>query len=154
MTNPYGITLDREWAEWPAKIGVSPTVAAALLLICQARPLDEIVARLTPRELEREIVGRCPDHFPPGTLDALKARSQRPHTSHRAAAFSTDQAPNRLPARASAEGLHRLRPNARKRAGRAGLNGRAALRRLAGASAGSRSRVTSPNVPNSREARK
>ena len=52
MTNPYGITLDREWSEWAANIGVSPTVAAALLLICQARPLDEIVARLTPRELE------------------------------------------------------------------------------------------------------
>ena len=69
MINPYGITLDREWAEWPAKIGVSPTVAAALLLICQARPLDEIVARLTPGELEQvvEIVGRCPDHFPRST---------------------------------------------------------------------------------------
>jgi len=62
MTNPYGITLDREWSEWAANIGVSPTVAAALLLICQARPPDEIVARLTPRELELEIVGRCPDH--------------------------------------------------------------------------------------------
>ena len=49
-SNPYGITLDREWTEWAANIGVSPTVAAALLLICQARPLDEIVARLTPRD--------------------------------------------------------------------------------------------------------
>ena len=35
MSNPYDITLDREWAEWAANIGVSPTVAAALLLICQ-----------------------------------------------------------------------------------------------------------------------
>ena len=154
MTNPYGITLDREWSEWAANIAVSPTVAAALLLICQARPLDEIVARLTPRELELEIVGRCPDHFPPGTLDALKARSLTFSHQPSSASISTDQAPSRLAARASAGGLHRLRPNARKRAGRAGLNGRAALRRLAGASAGSRSRVTSSNVPNSREARK
>ena len=38
----YGITLDREWTEWAANLGVSPTVAAALLLI----------------------VGRCQDHFP------------------------------------------------------------------------------------------
>ena len=35
MSNPYGITLNSEWAEWAANIGVSPTVAAALLLICQ-----------------------------------------------------------------------------------------------------------------------
>jgi hypothetical protein len=53
MTNPYGITLDREWTEWAAKASVSPTVAGALFLICQARPLDEIVARLTPGELEQ-----------------------------------------------------------------------------------------------------
>jgi hypothetical protein len=120
MTNPYGISLDREWTEWAANIGVSPTVAASLLLICQARPLDEIVARLTPRELEQvaEIVGRCPDHFPPGTLDALKRRS--PTSSHEppSASVSTDQAPSRLAARASAESPHRHRPNARKRAGR------------------------------------
>jgi hypothetical protein len=30
MSNPYGITLDHEWAEWAAKAGASPTVAAAL----------------------------------------------------------------------------------------------------------------------------
>ena len=78
MTNPYGITLDREWSEWAANIGVSPTVAAALLLICQARPLDEIVARLTPRELELEIVGRRPDHFPPGT-NARRSQGAEPN---------------------------------------------------------------------------
>jgi hypothetical protein len=119
MSNPYGITLDREWSEWAAKASVSLTVAASLLLICQARPLDKIVARLTPRELEQvaEIVGRCPDHFPPGTLDALKRRS--PTSSHEppSASVSTDQAPSRLAARASAESPHRHRPNARKRAG-------------------------------------
>jgi len=102
MSFPYGIMLDREWSEWAANIGVSPTVAAALLLICQARPLDEIVARLTPRELELEIVGRCPDHFPPGTLDALKARSLTFSHQPSSASISTDQAPSRLAARASA----------------------------------------------------
>jgi hypothetical protein len=30
MGNPYGIALDREWSEWAAKFGASPTVAAAL----------------------------------------------------------------------------------------------------------------------------
>jgi len=123
MTNPYGITLDREWSEWAANIGVSPTVAAALLLICQARPPDEIVARLTPRELELEIVGRCPNHFPPGTLDALKARSLT-YTSHRAPASQPIKRLVGWPRAPAREGLHRLRPNARKRAGRAGLNAR------------------------------
>jgi hypothetical protein len=76
MSNPYGITLDREWTEWAADIGVSRTVAAALLLICQGCPPDEIVVRLTRGELEQvgEIVSRCPNHFPPGTFDALKSR--------------------------------------------------------------------------------
>jgi hypothetical protein len=70
MSNPYGITLDREWTEWAADMGVSHTVAAALLLICQGCAPDEIVARLTRGELEQvgEIVGRCPNHFPPGTF--------------------------------------------------------------------------------------
>ena len=56
MSNPYGISLDREWTEWAAKAGVSPTVAAALLLISRSRPLPEVVARLTPGELE-QVVG-------------------------------------------------------------------------------------------------
>jgi len=101
MTNPYGITLDREWSEWAANIAVSPTVAAALLLICQARPLDEIVARLTPRELEQvvEIVGRCPDHFPPGTLDALKSRSLAP-TSQRPSVSTFERSSAQSAARA------------------------------------------------------
>ena len=96
MTNPYGITLDRECSEWAANIGVSPTVAAALLLICQARPLDEIVARLTPRELEQvvEIVGRCPDHFPPGTLDPLKSRGLAPTSQRPSVSTSNYQPPH------------------------------------------------------------
>jgi hypothetical protein len=120
MSNPYGITLDREWSEWAANIGVSPTVAAALLLICQVRPLDEIVARLTLGELEQvvDIVGRCPDHFPSGTLGALKSRS--PTSSHEppSASVSTNQAPSQQAARTSAETLQRHRPNTRKHAGR------------------------------------
>jgi hypothetical protein len=56
MTNPYGITLDREWSEWAAKASVSPTVAAALFLISRSRPLPETVARLTPGEFE-QVVG-------------------------------------------------------------------------------------------------
>ena len=51
----YGITLDREWTEWAANLGVSPTVAAALLLI----------------------VGRCQDHFPPGTLLLTRSGNRR-----------------------------------------------------------------------------
>jgi len=75
MSNPYGITLDREWSEWAAKSGVSPTVAAALLLISRSRPLPEIVARLTPGELEQivGVIGRWPDCFPHGMLAALRA---------------------------------------------------------------------------------
>ena len=75
MSNPYGISLDREWTEWAAKAGVSPTIAAALLLISRSRPLPEIVARLTPGELEQivGVIGRWPDCFPPGTLAALKS---------------------------------------------------------------------------------
>ena len=58
----------------------------------------------------------------------------------------------RAPARKVCTDLGPMRENVRVAKGL--TNGRAALRRLAGASAGSRSRVTSPNVPNSREARK
>ena len=42
MTNPYGITLDREWNEWAAKSGVSSAVASALLLISRSRPPTEV----------------------------------------------------------------------------------------------------------------
>ena len=78
MSNPYGIALDREWTEWAAKIGVSPTVAAALFLISERHPSHEVMAKLTLGEGERvaAIVQRWPDCFPPGSLDALKWRSQ------------------------------------------------------------------------------
>lgn len=82
--------LDREWAEWAAKAGALPAVAAALQQVSRSRPPPEIVARLTPGELEwvTEIVGRWPDRFPPGVLAALKGCTltpQRP-TSHQRAA--------------------------------------------------------------------
>jgi hypothetical protein len=119
-SNPYGITLDREWTEWAADIGVSHTVAAALLLICQGCDPDEIVARLIPGELEQvsEIVGRCPNHFPPGTFDALKSRGLTPSQTPSSASVSTAQAPSQQVAQTSAESSHRYRPYARKRADR------------------------------------
>ena len=52
MSNRYGIALD-SWTEWAATEKVSETVAAEVLLICQTRPLQEVVAKLTPREFER-----------------------------------------------------------------------------------------------------
>jgi hypothetical protein len=74
MSNPYGIALDREWTEWAAKAGASPTVAAALHQVSRSRPPAEIVAPLTPSQLEwvTEIVGRWPECFPAGALAALK----------------------------------------------------------------------------------
>ena len=55
-------------------------MAAALLLICETRPVHEVVAKLTPGEFERvvDIVRRSPDHFPSGTLAALKSSSPMP----------------------------------------------------------------------------
>ena len=120
MSNPYGITLDREWSEWAANIGVSSTVAAALLVISRSRPLPEVVARLTPGELQQVvgIIGRWPECFPPGTLAALKSVRLTRLPDPSAVSISTDQARSRLAARTSAERLHRHRPHARKRVGR------------------------------------
>ena len=80
MSNRYGVTLDTEWTEWAAKEKVSETAAAAVLLICETRPLHKVVAKLTPGEFERvvDIVRRSPDHFPSGTLAELKSRSPIP----------------------------------------------------------------------------
>jgi hypothetical protein len=55
LSNRYGITLDSAWTEWAAKQEVSETVAAAVLLICQTRPLHEVVVKLTPGEFEKVI---------------------------------------------------------------------------------------------------
>ena len=39
MTHPDGITLNRVWTEWATNYGVSSTVAAAVFLISEARPI-------------------------------------------------------------------------------------------------------------------
>ena len=95
MSNRYGITLDPAWTEWAAKQEVSETVAAAVLLICETRPLQEVVAKLTPGEFERvvDIVRRAPDHFPSGTLAALKSRSPIHAGRPSSDSLPTDQAP-------------------------------------------------------------
>ena len=113
MSNPYGITLDSEWIEWATKEKASETVAAAVLLICETRPVHEVVAKLTPGEFERvvEIVRRSPDHFPSGTLAALKSRSPIPAHRQQSASVSTEakpannQASRQLPARTSPDTL-------------------------------------------------
>ena len=55
------------------------TVIAAICLL-ETRSVDEIVARLTPAELEQviKIVGRCPRGYPPGAYDALKGHRRTP----------------------------------------------------------------------------
>ena len=77
MSNPYGTTLDSALTDWAAQQEVSETIAAALYLICETRPLYEVAAKLTPGEFERvvDIVRRSPDHFPSGTLAAFKSSS-------------------------------------------------------------------------------
>jgi len=108
MKNPYGITLDREWSEWAAKFGASPTVAAALFLISECHPSLEVIAKLTLGEVEEvaAIVQRWPDCFPPGSLDALKCRSQT-LAQPPSVRVSADPTSRRRPARVSAESLHR-----------------------------------------------
>ena len=108
MSNPYGITLDREWSEWAAKFGASPTVAAALFLISEHHPSHEVMAKLARGEVEQvaAIVQRWPDCFPPGSLDALKCRSQT-LAQPPSVRVSADPTSRRRPARVSAESLHR-----------------------------------------------
>ena len=95
MSNLYGITLDPAWTEWAAKQEVSETVAAAVLLIFQNRPVHEVVAKLTPEEFERvvDIVRRSQDRFPSGTLAALKNRDPIPARRPAADSLPADQAP-------------------------------------------------------------
>ena len=75
MTNPYGVVLDEECLRWATAESVSEAVIAAICLL-ETRNVDEIVAKLTPVELEQviKIVGRCPRCYPPGAYDVLKAR--------------------------------------------------------------------------------
>jgi hypothetical protein len=75
MANPYGITLDDASLRWAAAEGVSESVIAAICLLDE-RSVDEIVAKLSPVELEQviKIVGRSPRGYPPGAYDALKGK--------------------------------------------------------------------------------
>ena len=102
LEHPYGITLDSEWIEWATKEKNGrpkrkhpKRVAAAVLLICETRPVHEVVAKLTPGEFERvvDVVHRSPDHFPSGTLAALKSHSPLPAGRPQSYSVSTDQAP-------------------------------------------------------------
>jgi hypothetical protein len=79
MTNPYGVVLDDASLRWAAAESVPETVIAAICLL-ETRSVDEIVARLTPAELEQviKIVGRCPRGYPPGAYDALKGHRRTP----------------------------------------------------------------------------
>ena len=99
MTHPNGITLNRVWTEWATNYGVSSTVAAAVFLISEARPIHELTAKLAPDEFEQvaEIVSRWPDCFPAGTPAALKSRRQTPSLDSPAVSVSTDQEPRQRP---------------------------------------------------------
>ena len=79
--------------------GVSPTVAAAVFLISEARPIHEVTANFAPDEFEQvaDIVSRWPDRFPPGTPAALKSRRQTPSPDPPAVSVSTDQEPRQRP---------------------------------------------------------
>ena len=72
---------------------MSETVAAAVLLICETHALHEVAAKLAPGEFERvvDIIRRSPDHFPSGTLAALKGHSPLPAGRPRSDSVSTDQ---------------------------------------------------------------
>jgi hypothetical protein len=75
MANPYGITLDGASLRWAAAEGVPEAVIAAICLLDE-KGVDEIVAKLSPAELEQviKIVGRSPRGYPPGAHDALKGK--------------------------------------------------------------------------------
>ena len=81
MGNAYGITLDDASLRWAAAESVPETVIAAICLL-ETMSVDEIVARLTPAELEQviKIVGRSPRGYPPGAYDALKGEQHRRST--------------------------------------------------------------------------
>jgi hypothetical protein len=66
MSNPYCVVLDEASLRWAAAEGVCEAVIAAICLL-ETKSVNEIVARLTPVELEQviKIVGQ-------GRYDALK----------------------------------------------------------------------------------
>jgi hypothetical protein len=79
MTNPYGITLDDASRRWAVAEGVPESVIAAICLLDE-RSIDEIVAKLSPVELEQviKIGGRSRRGYPPGVHAALKDKRDLP----------------------------------------------------------------------------
>ena len=79
MTNRFGVVLDNASVRRAAVEGVPESVIAAIYLLHE-RSVDEIAAKLRQDELGHVIrlVSRCPSCYPPGTLEALKGRSQAP----------------------------------------------------------------------------
>ena len=65
----------------PPREGVPESVIAAICLLDE-KSVDEIVAKLSPVELEQviKIVGRSPRGYPPGAYDALKGERHRRST--------------------------------------------------------------------------
>jgi hypothetical protein len=74
MTNAFGVVLDNASVRRAVVEGVPETVIAAIYLLHERRSVAEIVAKLTPGELEQviKLVARCPSCYPPRMLDALK----------------------------------------------------------------------------------
>ena len=93
MGNSYGIMLDDASLRWAAAEGVSESVIAAICLL-HDRSVDEIVARLSPAELDQatKIVGRSPGCYPPGVYAALKDKRGLGVTAQQA-----DRPPNIAP---------------------------------------------------------
>ena len=75
MSNLFGIALDQAWLRWAAAEGVTETVIAAVSLLHE-RSVEEVAGKLMRGELAdvTRLVSRCPNHYPPGAFDALKAR--------------------------------------------------------------------------------
>ena len=98
MSNRFGIALDQASLRWAAAEGVSETVIAAVLQLHE-RSVDEIAAKITPEELGdvTRLVSRCPNCYPPGAYDALKARrnvaAERSATRTTAGASAQSSAP-------------------------------------------------------------
>jgi hypothetical protein len=100
MTNRFGVVLHTKSVRRAAAEGVSETVIAAIYLLHE-RSVDQIVAKLGPRELGQviKLVGRSPSCYPSGTLDALKGRTQTPSPEHVASTSTSSVVSNQPAAR-------------------------------------------------------
>jgi len=84
LANPYGIMLDDASLRWAAAEGVPESVIAAICLLDE-KSVDEIVAKLSPVELEQviKIVRRSPRGYAPGAYDARNLAQPQPPTERR-----------------------------------------------------------------------